>query len=150
MKNMENIMHGGNDIHSVKLELHKITRSVLKVKKIHKDASLPIRKLKSAGYDLASCMDYVVKAHDQLCVRTGLKMAILDNHYGRIAPRSGLTVNHKIYVGAGVIDAGYRGEICVVLFNHSNYDLEIKTGDLIAQLILEKISTPEILEVDEL
>jgi dUTP pyrophosphatase len=63
---------------------------------------------------------------------------------GRVAPRSGLAVKHSIHTGAGVIDADYRGEVKVILFNFSDIDFEIKEGDRIAQLILEKIYTPEI------
>lgn len=69
---------------------------------------------------------------------------------GRIAPRSGLAVKHSIDTGAGVIDSDYRGQVKVLLFNHSEVDFEIKEGDRIAQLVLERIYTPEILIVDEL
>ena len=51
-----------------------------------------------------------------------------------------------IDIGAGVIDANYRGEVGVVMINHSDEDLKVKQGDRIAQLILEKISTPEVKE----
>jgi len=63
---------------------------------------------------------------------------------GRVAPRSGLAVKHSIHTGAGVIDADYRGEVKVVLFNFSDIDFEIKEGDRIAQLILERIYTPDV------
>ena len=53
-------------------------------------------------------------------------------------------------MGAGVVDADYRGEVGVVLFNHGDQDFEVKMGDRIAQLILEKISTPEVEEVSAL
>lgn len=55
-----------------------------------------------------------------------------------------------IDTGAGVIDADYRGEIKILLFNHGEVDFAIKEGDRIAQLVLEKISTPEVKEVDTL
>lgn len=63
---------------------------------------------------------------------------------GRVAPRSGLAVKHSIHTGAGVIDADYRGEVKVILFNLGDSDFEIKEGDRIAQLILERIYTPEV------
>jgi dUTP pyrophosphatase len=56
----------------------------------------------------------------------------------------------KKKVGAGVIDADYRGNVGVILFNHSDEDFQIEKGDRIAQLIIEKIITPEVTEVDEL
>lgn len=67
-----------------------------------------------------------------------------------MAPRSGLASKNFIDTGAGVIDADYRGEVKVLLFNHSEVDFEVKKGDRIAQLVLERIYTPEIVEVDNL
>lgn len=67
-----------------------------------------------------------------------------------IAPRSGLAWKHSIDVGAGVIDADYRGPVGVVLFNHSEVDFEVKAGDRIAQLIVQKIVTPDVEKVDDL
>lgn len=69
---------------------------------------------------------------------------------GRIAPRSGLAAKHMIDTGAGVIDADYRGQVRVLLFNHGETDFEVKEGDRVAQLILERIYTPEIQVVEEL
>jgi dUTP pyrophosphatase len=70
--------------------------------------------------------------------------------YGRIAPRSGLTVKYGLCVGGGVLDEDYSGEVKVVLFNHGPTDFDIRTGDRIAQLILEKIEIPEVTLVNEL
>lgn len=69
---------------------------------------------------------------------------------GRIAPRSGLAAKNFIDTGAGVIDADYRGQVKVLLFNHSDVDFVIKEHDRIAQLVLERIYTPEVMEVAEL
>lgn len=69
---------------------------------------------------------------------------------GRIAPRSGLAAKNFIDVGAGVIDADYRGQVKVLLFNHSDADFVVKEGDRVAQLVLERIYTPEVVEVQEL
>ena len=88
--------------------------------------------------------------HGKVIVQTDLAVAIPAGHYGRVAPRSGLAVKHFIDVGAGVIDSDYRGAVGVVLFNHSADDFHIKHGDRIAQLIIEKISTPAVVEVDDL
>lgn len=65
-------------------------------------------------------------------------------------PRSGLAWKHSIDVGAGVIDADYRGPVGVILFNHSDMDFDVKVGDRIAQLIIEKIMTPDVVEVEDL
>lgn len=69
---------------------------------------------------------------------------------GRIAPRSGLASKHFIDTGAGVIDADYRGQVKVLLFNHSDKDFDVNEGERIAQLVLERIYTPDVLEVEEL
>jgi len=69
---------------------------------------------------------------------------------GSVAPRSGLAWKHSIDVGAGVIDADYRGPVGVILFNHADVDFEVKAGDRIAQLIIEKIMTPDVMEVEDL
>lgn len=66
------------------------------------------------------------------------------------APRSGLAWKNSIDVGAGVIDADYRGPVGVILYNHSDIDFEVKPGDRIAQLILERIITPQVVEVEDL
>lgn len=69
---------------------------------------------------------------------------------GRVAPRSGLASKNFIDTGAGVIDADYRGQVKVLLFNHAETDYEVKEGDRIAQLVLERIYTPEVAEVEDL
>lgn len=71
-------------------------------------------------------------------------------HPSPAAPRSGLAWKHFIDVGAGVIDEDYRGNVGVILFNHGEVDFPVKRGDRIAQLVLEKISTPEVVEVESL
>jgi len=83
-------------------------------------------------------------------VDTDLAIAVPVGTYGRVAPRSGLAAKFFIDTGAGVIDADYRGMVKVLLFNHADMDYQVKEGDRIAQLIIEKIYTPEILEVEEL
>jgi hypothetical protein len=67
-----------------------------------------------------------------------------------LSPRSGLASKHFIATGAGVIDADYRGQVKVLLFNHSEKDFEVKEGDRVAQLVLERIYTPDVVEVQEL
>ncbi|CAL9162223.1 unnamed protein product, partial [Musa hybrid cultivar] len=124
---------------------------LLKVKKLSDKAVLPSRASPlSAGYDLSSAVETKVPARGKALVPTDLSIAIPDGTYARIAPRSGLAWKHSIDVGAGVIDADYRGPLGVVLFNFSDVDFEVKEGDRIAQLIIERIMTPEVLQVDDL
>jgi dUTP pyrophosphatase len=123
----------------------------LRVKKLSEYAVLPSRATaNSAGYDLSASHATMVPRHGKALVQTDLAIAVPQGHYGRIAPRSGLAVKFFIDVGAGVIDSDYRGAVGVVLFNHSADDFHIKQGDRVAQLILECISTPAVIECDDL
>ena len=121
----------------------------LKVKKLTYDAIVPTRGSDGAvGYDLYSSEDAVVPNQaGRALVGTGITVVLPSGVYGRVAPRSGLAVKHCINVGAGVIDPDYTGEIKVVLFNHGLNDFEIKKGDRIAQLVLERCETPPIEEI---
>ena len=98
----------------------------------------------------SSCADVTVPAHGRAIVPTGLALAAPPGTYARVAPRSGLAVKHFIDTGAGVVDEDYRGEVGVVLFNHGGDAFEVRRGDRVAQLILERIVTPEVEEVDDL
>ena len=117
---------------------------------LHADAKLPWRAEGSAGYDLTSVTDCVIPAHGSCVVPTGVAVAIAPTWYGRVAPRSSLAVQHGLSVGAGVIDANYRGELKVVLFNHTDLDCKLGAGSRVAQLLLEKVASPEPVEVKEL
>ena len=68
----------------------------------------------------------------------------------RIAPRSGLTVKYSLDVGGGVIDADYRGNVKVILFNHSDKSFQVKKTDQIAQITIEKICIPKLIEMKEI
>ena len=80
-----------------------------------------------------------------MVVKTDVSIKLPIDVYGRIAPRSGLSLNNCIDIGAGVIDSNFRGNIGVLLINNSACDtFHVKVGDAIAQLILEKIWYPPI------
>ena len=81
---------------------------------------------------------------------TGIAIAIPPSFYARIAPRSGLSVKSSIDIGAGVVDADYRGPVKVCLIYNGTSDFKVNIRDRIAQLILEQIITPDIQEVSEL
>ncbi|KAL7945887.1 dUTP diphosphatase [Trichoderma barbatum] len=123
----------------------------LHVKKLSPQGRLPTRGSEfAAGYDLYAARDTVVPGRGKILVDTDISIATPAGTYGRIAPRSGLASKHFIDTGAGVIDADYRGPVKVLLFNHAEADYEIKEGDRIAQLVLERIVTPDVVEVEEL
>ncbi|GAA5868787.1 hypothetical protein JCM3774_003894 [Rhodotorula dairenensis] len=121
------------------------------VQRLSQTAQLPTRgSALAAGYDMYSAEDKTVPAQGKALISTGLAIAVPEGTYGRVAPRSGLASKHMIDTGAGVIDADYRGEVKVLLFNLSQTDFQVKQGDRIAQLILERIVTPEVQEVESL
>ncbi|KAF2270378.1 dUTP diphosphatase [Lojkania enalia] len=104
----------------------------------------------AAGHDLYSARDVVIPARGRARVDTDISIAVPAGTYGRVAPRSGLAAKHGIDTMAGVIDADYRGQVGVILANLSDTDFDVKVGDRIAQLIVEKIVMPEVLVVEKL
>jgi len=106
-----------------------------------KNAKLPYKaSAEAAGLDLYSCESGIIPPHSKKLINIGISLEIPFGYYGRIAPRSGLTVKSSIDVGAGVIDSDYRGNISVILFNHGDEKFTFNQGDKIAQLIIEKIA----------
>ncbi|KAI0316119.1 dUTP diphosphatase [Amylostereum chailletii] len=125
--------------------------SHLLIKRLSEKARLPTRgSALAAGYDLYSSEDKVIPARGKALVDTQISIAVPAGTYGRVAPRSGLASKFMIDTGAGVIDADYRGVVFVLLFNLSEDDFVVKEGDRIAQLIIEKIETPDVMEVEDL
>ena len=124
----------------------------MNVKKLCGTANLPRKGTSgAAGFDLFSAEDLVINPGSRALVSLGLSIQVPLGTYGRIAPRSGLAVKHGIQVGAGVIDSDYTGEVKVLLFNHGSDSFDIKTGDRIAQLVIEKIvDNIEVILVDTL
>ena len=125
--------------------------SSLQVQFLTEFATLPKRESTgAAGYDLTSASNMIIKGHDKGIVQTDIVIKVPPGTYGRIAPRSGLAAKHFIDVGAGVIDEDYRGNVGVVLFNHSAKDFKVNRGDRVAQLIIEVIQTPEVVNVQRI
>jgi dUTP pyrophosphatase len=123
---------------------------MLLVKRLTENAILPVRGSKlAAGYDLSAAEAKVVPAHGKALVKTDLAIATPLDCYARIAPRSGLAWKKHIDVGAGVVDADYRGNVGVILFNFGDADFEVAPGDRVAQLILEKIAMAEVEDVGD-
>jgi dUTP pyrophosphatase len=103
----------------------------------------------AAGYDLYSAENIVVNKGTRCLVSTEISIQLPQETYGRVAPRSGLSVK-GIDVGAGVIDESYTGVVKVLLINNSESDFTVKVGDRIAQLIIEKCFYPDIKVVNSL
>ena len=106
----------------------------------------------SAGADVRSKISTVVPAHGRVLVPTGMFVAIPEGYEIQVRPRSGLALKKGITVlnTPGTVDADYRNEIGVILFNTSDEDFPIETGDRIAQIVLNKVEQINWIEVDEL
>jgi len=126
---------------------------VLKIKKLKNEAQIPAYQTKeAAGFDLHSIEDVVLNPGERKLIGTGLAFEIEYGYEVQIRPRSGLAFKHGITVlnTPGTIDSDYRGEIKVLLINHSNEEFEIKKGDRIAQAVVAPVIQAEIVEVEEL
>jgi dUTP pyrophosphatase len=125
--------------------------NVLKFKRLTPNSTELFHASKhDAGFDLSSAYDYVVPSKGKELVKTDIAIELPEGTYGRIASRSSLAWNNFVLIAGGVIDPGYRGNICIILYNFNNEDLIIKKGERIAQLICEKFKSPILEETDEL
>ena len=119
----------------------------LKVKKLVSHAIIPKRTSNvSAGYDLYSTEGYVILPGHRAIVSTGISLILPEGVYGRIASRTGLSIKNGLQTGADVIDPDYTKEIKVVLFNSGTNHFHIQPGYRIAQLILERFETHDVVE----
>lgn len=103
-----------------------------------------------AGMDFYSAENLVIKSHERKTVRTGIKMAIPPGYVGLIWDKSGLASKKGIKTMAGVIDAGYRGEVGIVLQNLGSDEFIVEKNMKIAQMLIQPIHSPELEEVEEL
>jgi len=127
----------------------------LKMKKLRENAVFPERKTSgSAGYDLCACLasEFMIEPGDLVIIPTGLAVELEEGYSAMIFTRSGLGIKHGIHVsnGVGVIDSDYRGEIHVGLTNAGKTPYKIAPGERIAQMILMRVFTPEIEEIQTL
>ena len=125
------------------------------IKKTNKEVITPKYKTDgSSGVDLSAFLDkeVVIKPNSSELITTGLQVAIPEEFEIQIRPRSGLAAKESIGVlnSPGTIDSDYRGELKIILFNHSNKDFIINNGDRIAQMVLVPILKMEFEEVDSL
>lgn len=105
-----------------------------------------------AGFDLHAAESCVLEPGQRKIVPTGLKMAVPMGYEAQVRPRSGLAAKHGISVvnTPGTIDAGYRGEVGVILINHGNEAFTVEKGERIAQMVINQIEIVELEEVKEL
>ena len=124
------------------------------VVRLRDEATLPERAYAGdAGLDLATCERVELAPGDRAVVPTGLAVAIPEGYAGFVQPRSGLAARQGIAVvnSPGLIDAGYRGEIRIILLNTDREETFVaEQGDHIAQLVVLPVPELELLEVGEL
>jgi dUTP diphosphatase len=122
---------------------------MLKVKRLLPDAVLPTvaHPGEDIGYDLYSCEDVMIAARCATGIHTGIAIEFVPSAGGIVKTRSGLA-RKRLMCNAGVIDAGYRGEIIVLMENLGDEPYCIRKGDKIAQLLEHPFLTGEVIESD--
>lgn len=127
---------------------------VLPIRRLRADAVVPARAYNGdAGLDLAACDRHTLAPGERVVVPTGLAVAIPEGHAGFVQPRSGLAAKHGLTIvnTPGLIDAGYRGEVQVVLLNTDRERaFTVEPGMRIAQLVVLPVPALEPVEVDAL
>jgi len=122
----------------------------LKIKRIHPSAKLPsYGHAGDAGLDLFACLDLTLAPGEVQAVPTGIQMAIPPGHVGLVWDKSGISLKgvHRL---AGVVDAGYRGEVKVVMINLGPAPYEIKAGMKIAQMLIQPVAGVSVEEAADL
>ena len=125
----------------------------LKVLKLHEVAILPqYAKAEDAGLDLFSIEEQTLQPGESQLIHTGIAIELPPETEAQVRPRSGLALKHQITVlnTPGTIDAGYRGEIGVILINHGQHPFQVHPGMKIAQLVISPIIRVKIEEVNQL
>lgn len=132
------------------------SRPVLGIKKLTETAIIPNYQTSgAAGFDLHADLRQegektVLFAHDRILLKTGIAMEIPEGFEVQIRSRSGLAANYGLQAHFGTIDSDYKGEIGVILFNHSDKDFIINHNDRVAQAVFVPVFQPHIEEVETL
>ena len=130
--------------------------SQLKVLVTRIDKSIPTpsyAKGGDAGADLSTAIDFTIAPGERKLIPTGISIALPDGYAAFVHPRSGLAIKYGVSMvnTPGTIDAGYRGELQVILINHDlTQSASFKKGDRIAQLVIQKVERAEFVEVTQL
>ena len=125
------------------------------IKKLDPKVAIPSYKTKGAsGMDLMAFVKekIVIKPQTSALIPTGLSVAFSEDYEIQIRPRSGLAAKNNISVlnTPGTIDSDYRGELKIIIFNHSNHDFIVNNDDRVAQMVLIPVAKMELEEANEL
>ncbi|MBI2629614.1 dUTP diphosphatase [Candidatus Pacearchaeota archaeon] len=123
----------------------------IKIKRLNKEIELPKHQRKGdAAIDIRASENVIIKSGERKVVKSGIAIELPEGYAGLVWDRGGMAANHGIHTMAGVLDSNYRGELMIVLKNLSEKDFEIKMGDRIAQLLVQKVENVEVEEVENL
>ncbi len=128
----------------VKVKIKVLDRSIPTPEYAHKG---------DAGLDLYSTINCKIKPYERKKIPNGIKIAIPEGYAGFVQPRSGLAIKYGIGVlnSPGLIDSGYRGEVCAILINlDPKEEFEIKKGDKVCQLVIQKVEDVTLKTTDKL
>lgn len=120
------------------------------------DPELPLPRYAKggdAGADIVSRIDITLAPGERALVPTGIAIALPDGYVALVHPRSGLAIKYGVTMvnAPGTVDAGYRGELQIILINHDKSEsVSFKRGDRIAQLVIQKVERAEFVEVRDL
>ena len=124
------------------------------IKRLDESVPLPsYAKAGDAGADLATRIDFTIQPGERMLIPTGISIALPNGYVALVHPRSGLAIKHGISMvnTPGTVDAGYRGELQVILINHDlTQPVSFKKGDRIAQLVIQKVERAQFVEVENL
>ncbi|CAB4625224.1 MAG: dUTP diphosphatase [Actinobacteria bacterium] len=124
------------------------------IKRLDPGVPLPLyAKGGDAGADIVSAVDITLAPGERALVPTGISVALPDGYVALVHPRSGLAIKHGVTMvnAPGTVDAGYRGELKLILINHDKSEsVTFKRGDRVAQLVIQAVERAEFIEVQEL
>jgi len=123
---------------------------IIKIKKLNAEAKIPCYAHEGdAGMDLFSCEDIILKPNERKWISTGISIALPEGYVSLVWDKSGIAGKGLTTLG-GVLDAGYRGEYKILILNISDQNYNIKKGEKIAQILIQKVEKAEIKEVEKL
>jgi dUTP pyrophosphatase len=124
------------------------------IKRLDPGVPLPLyAKGGDAGADIVSAVNITLAPGERALVPTGISIALPDGYVALVHPRSGLAIKHGVTMvnAPGTVDAGYRGELKLILINHDRTEsVSFKRGDRVAQLVIQQVERAEFIEVQEL
>lgn len=123
----------------------------LKIELVHLDAKMPLQaRAGDAGMDLFSVVDVVLQPGERALVGTGIKIELPFGYEAQVRPRSGLALKHGVTVlnSPGTVDAGYRGEVGVILINHGTKPFAVEKGMRVAQMVIQQVPEVELVAVE--